>query len=110
MTSSFFPESWPGAGPDTVAGYVVTDDGSLQQAPPVICTIPAAGGLWATPADLVRFGISWRSLLPEALVTEALTPQSVRSGGIQVGLGWHLNIVSDVAGHPGGGGGGYMSR
>jgi CubicO group peptidase (beta-lactamase class C family) len=109
MTSSFFPESWPGAGPDTVAGYVVTDDGSIQSAPQVVCTIPAAGGLWATPADLVRFGISWGSLLPEALVTEALTPQSVRSGGIQVGLGWHLNIVSEVAGHPGGGAGGATS-
>ncbi len=109
MTSSFFPESWPSAGPDTVAEYVVTDDGSLQQAPQVICTVPAAGGLWATPADLVRFGISWGSLLPEALVTEALTPQSVRSGGIQMGLGWHLNIAGEIAGHPGGGAGGAAS-
>jgi CubicO group peptidase (beta-lactamase class C family) len=109
MTSSFFPESWPGASPDTVAGYVVTDDGSLDPAPEVICTIPAAGGLWATPADLVRFGLSWASLLPEALVTEALTPQSVRSGGVQVGLGWNLNVASGIAGHPGGGAGGATS-
>jgi CubicO group peptidase (beta-lactamase class C family) len=109
MTSSFFPETWPGAGSGTVAGYVVTDDGSLDPAPQVICTIPAAGGLWATPADLVRFGLSWASLLPEVLVTEALTPQSVRSGGIQVGFGWNLNVAGEIAGHAGGGASGTAS-
>jgi CubicO group peptidase (beta-lactamase class C family) len=109
MTSSFFPASWPEAGADTVAGHVVTDDGSVERSPQVICTVPAAGGLWATAADLTRFGLSWASLLPDALATEALTPHSTRPGGVQVGLGWHLNIGHAIAGHPGGGSGGAAS-
>jgi len=109
MNSSFFPPGWPEADADTVTGYVVTGDGSIEPSPSVICTAPAAGGLWATAADLVRFGLSWASLLPEALATEAMTPQSRRPGAIQVGLGWHLNTARDIAGHTGGGSGGAAS-
>jgi hypothetical protein len=42
----------------------------------MICTIPAVGGLWATPADLVRLGLGWTRLLPTELVGEALTAQT----------------------------------
>jgi integrase len=38
----------------------------------VISTFPAAGGLWITVADLVRFAVAWPSLLPGALAREAL--------------------------------------
>jgi CubicO group peptidase (beta-lactamase class C family) len=99
MTGSFFPAAWPAAEPDTVTGYVVADDGTLKSAPALVCTMPAAGGLWSTAGDLVRFGLSWVSLLPAELAREALTPQSTRPGGVQVGLGWHLTLASELAGH-----------
>jgi CubicO group peptidase (beta-lactamase class C family) len=109
MTSSFFPVSWPESAAAAVTGHVVTEGGAVERSPQVICTVPAAGGLWATAADLVRFGLSWASLLPEDLATEALTPQSTRPGAVQVGLGWHLNTAREIAGHPGGGSGGAAS-
>lgn len=66
--------------------------------------MPAAGGLWTTAADLVRFGLAWSTLLPDALAREALRPQADRDGvGGQAGLGWMLMLPKDVAGHPGGG-------
>jgi CubicO group peptidase (beta-lactamase class C family) len=108
MTSSFFPAAWPQR-TDTVSGFAVTGDGSVEPSPPLICTVPAAGGLWATAADLVRFGLCWSSLLPDALAAEALTPHSARPGAVQVGLGWHLNTARELAGHPGGGSGGAAS-
>jgi CubicO group peptidase (beta-lactamase class C family) len=109
MTSSFFPSAWPGPGTDAISGYALADDGTLEPAGELVPTIPAAGGLWATAADLVRFGASWASLLPEELARAALTPQSSRPGGVQVGLGWHLNVRSYLAGHTGGGIGGATS-
>jgi CubicO group peptidase (beta-lactamase class C family) len=109
MTSSFFPSSWPGPGGDAVAGYALADDGTFESAGELVCTVPAAGGLWATAADLVRFGESWASLLPEELAAAALAPHSSRPGGVQVGLGWHVNVHSNLAGHPGGGIGGATS-
>jgi CubicO group peptidase (beta-lactamase class C family) len=109
MTSSFFPAGWPESAAATVSGYAVTGDGSVERSPQVVCTVPAAGGLWATAADLVRFGLSWASLLPEVLATEALTPHTARPGAVQVGLGWHLNTARQIAGHPGGGFGGAAS-
>ncbi len=109
MTSSFFPASWPGQGAQTVAGYELADDGTFMPAGQLVCTVPAAGGLWATAADLVRFGGSWASLLPGDLAREAVTPHSRRPGGVQVGLGWHINVASNLAGHPGGGIGGASS-
>jgi CubicO group peptidase (beta-lactamase class C family) len=74
-----------------------------------ICAMPPAGGLWATAADLVRFGASWSSVLPAELADEALTPQDERSGGIKIGFGWHLNVRRSLAGHTGGGVGGATS-
>lgn len=109
MTSSFFPSGWPGPGADAVTGYALAEEGTFDPAGELVCTVPAAGGLWATAADLVRFGVSWTSLLPEELARGALTPHSSRPGGVQVGLGWHVNVRSNLAGHPGGGIGGATS-
>jgi CubicO group peptidase (beta-lactamase class C family) len=109
MSRSFYPASWPDAGQDTVAGYELQPDGTFTPSPALVCAIPAAGGLWATPADLVRFGLSWSSLLPEDLVTQALTPHAVRGGAVHAGLGWHLNVQNKIAGHSGGGHGGTSS-
>jgi CubicO group peptidase (beta-lactamase class C family) len=109
MASSFFPSSWPGPSGGAVAGYALADDGTFESSGELVCTVPAAGGLWATAADLVRFGVSWASLLPEELAHAALTPHSSRPGGVQVGLGWYVNVGASVAGHPGGGVGGATS-
>ncbi len=54
MSGSWFPASWPATG--AVTGYHLAGDGSFETAPARICTVPAAGGLWTTAADLVRFG------------------------------------------------------
>ena len=59
-------------------------------------------GLWSTGADLVRLGLGWSSLLPEALAHEALTPQTDPGpGGVRVGLGWLITPRGDVATHAG---------
>jgi CubicO group peptidase (beta-lactamase class C family) len=108
MTSAFFPSSWPGPGASAVSGYALADEGTLEPDGRLACTVPAAGGLWATAADLVRFGMSWASLLPEELARAALTPRPSRPGGVKVGLGWHVN-GRNLAGHPGGGFGGASS-
>jgi hypothetical protein len=60
----------------------------------------AAAGLWSTGADLVRLGLGWSSLLPEALAHEALTPQS-GPGGTRIGLGWIIAPRGDIASHAG---------
>jgi CubicO group peptidase (beta-lactamase class C family) len=112
MSGSWFPDRWPDADSDAVTGYQgVADDGSFVPAPRGIGTNPAATGLWATAADLVRFGTGWSSLLPPALAREALRPQ-VRPDelpGRAVGLGWFINESLGVAGTPGGGRGGAGS-
>ncbi|HEY6501133.1 MAG TPA: serine hydrolase, partial [Streptosporangiaceae bacterium] len=75
-----------------------------------ICTLPAAGGLWSTAADLVRFARGWRGLLPAGLAAEALRPQVTRPGtGVSIGLGWVVNQTRGVTGHAGGGRGGSSS-
>jgi hypothetical protein len=61
--------------------------------------LPAALGLWSTPADIVRFGSGWASLLPGDLATEALND----------GLGWLVNRQRGLYGHPGTGPGGTTS-
>jgi CubicO group peptidase (beta-lactamase class C family) len=115
MASSAFPASWPGPGADraAVTGYAVQPDadGVLQLAPPKVMTIPATGGLWATAADLVRFGIGWKTLLPDALAAEALRPQTAAgpvSGG-RFGLGWPVSEHGDTAGLAGSGPGASVS-
>ena len=108
MSGSSFPATWPATG--AVTGYRLAGDGSFEPAPAKVCTLPAAGGLWTTAADLVRFGLSWASLLPAALAGEALRPQVARdSTGAQMGLGWLLNEPKDVCGHAGGGPGAASS-
>jgi CubicO group peptidase (beta-lactamase class C family) len=108
MSGSWFPASWPVAG--AVTGYHLAGDGSFETAPAQICTVPAAGGLWTTAADLVRFGLSWASLLPAGLAREALRPQVDRdSTGARMGLGWLLNEPKDLGGHAGGGPGAAAS-
>lgn len=109
MTASSFPTAWPGSDPDAVSGYDLQPDGTFSPVPGRVCTMPAAGGLWATAADLVRFALSWSSLLPAALSREALAPNSARNAVVHVGLGWHVNIERGIAGHPGLGPGGSSS-
>ena len=110
MSDSSFPGSWPGAGPDAVTGYQVSRDMAFAPAPAVVCAIPAAGGMWTTAADLVRFGIMWSSLLPEALTREALRPQAARGpGGLHIGLGWLIGQHGDIAGISGGCPGAFAS-
>jgi CubicO group peptidase (beta-lactamase class C family) len=99
LASATFPASWP---PDSVTGYQLTQSGLFRPAGQV-STLPAAGGLWSTAADLVRFGQTWATLLPAELAREALTPQADRTPGLgQIGLGWLLNQDRQVAGHAGG--------
>jgi CubicO group peptidase (beta-lactamase class C family) len=66
--------------------------------------MPAEGGLWTTAADLARFAVSWRSVLPDELAREAVTAQAAagRPGPGHIGLGWNLGPGSRAAGHPGG--------
>jgi hypothetical protein len=100
MSGSGFPASWPDAG--AITGYHLAGDGSFEADRARICTIPAAGGLWTTAADLIRFALSWASLLPAGLAREALRPQADRnSGGARMGLGWLLNEPKGVGGHAG---------
>ncbi|MGH3391551.1 MAG: serine hydrolase [Actinomadura sp.] len=103
MSASWFPRDRPAT--KAITGHHLTDEGVFERAPTRIFTVPAAGGLWTTAADLVRFGLAWSSLLPDTLVREALRPQAERddSPGGDVGLGWMLVLPKDVAGHPGAG-------
>jgi CubicO group peptidase (beta-lactamase class C family) len=104
MGGSWFPRSCPATGAAT--GHRLTDEGVFERKPTRIFILPAAGGLWTTAADLVRFGLAWSSLLPDALAREALRPQAERDDvGGQAGLGWMLMLPKDVAGHPGAGSG-----
>jgi CubicO group peptidase (beta-lactamase class C family) len=108
MTSSAFPERWPGRG--AITGYRLAEDGTFEPVPAQACTIPAAGGLWSTAADLVRFGHGWTGLLPSALAREALRPHADRDpAGAQIGLGWLLHRPKDLCGHAGGGPGAASS-
>lgn len=104
MGDSWFPRSSPPT--RVITGHRLTDEGRFERVPTQVSTVPAAGGLWTTAADLVRFGIAWSSLLPDALAREALRPQIEWDGfGFQTGLGWGLVLPKDVAGQPGAGSG-----
>jgi CubicO group peptidase (beta-lactamase class C family) len=104
MSDSWFPRSTPMT--RVAIGHRRTDEGLFEREPTRVCVVPAAGGLWTTAADLVRFGLAWSSLLPGALAREALRPQAERDDfGGQAGLGWMLTLPKDVAGHPGAGSG-----
>jgi CubicO group peptidase (beta-lactamase class C family) len=97
MTGSSFPVSWPRD--HAVAGYIVRPDVDRTFTPvrPLVSCLPAADGLWTTAADLVRFGIAWKSLLPEALAREVLRPQTAGGPirGQNFGLGWVLSPRGD---------------
>lgn len=102
MRRSLFPARPADLGPSTVTGYTVTAEGTFAAVPHEVCTVPAAGGLWAPAADLVGLGTGWASLLPAALAREALTPQAApRQGEYSVGLGWLISPRGDVAVHAG---------
>jgi CubicO group peptidase (beta-lactamase class C family) len=111
MSSSWFPVCWPGAGARAVTGYMLNKEGSFRPAPGEVGTVQAAMGLWATAADLVRFGVGWSALLPAALAREALRPQVWPGGDTMpaVGLGWRVNGSLGVAGQGGRARGGSAS-
>jgi CubicO group peptidase (beta-lactamase class C family) len=100
MTSSSFPSSWPRDG--AVVGYTVglEEDGAFEAVPSKVANFQAVGGLWTTAADLVRFCVAWKSLLPAALAREALRPQTTGGPvrGRDFGLGWVVGPRGDVAG------------
>jgi CubicO group peptidase (beta-lactamase class C family) len=110
MSSSWFPASWPGAGSEAITGYYVPEDSSFSQTPGKVSTVPAFAGLWATAADLARFGAGWSSLLPAALADEALRPHAGRNNhAVRAGFGWMINESIGVAGHAGEGPAGSAS-
>jgi CubicO group peptidase (beta-lactamase class C family) len=98
MSRSSFPARAADIGPDAVTGYSVTAAGTFEPAPAGVCVMPAAGGLWATAADLVRLGTRWSSLLPAALAREALAPQAPGGRGDgRAGLGWIIRPRGETA-------------
>jgi CubicO group peptidase (beta-lactamase class C family) len=105
LTDSSFPAHAADIGSRAVTGYSLTLEGRFEPVPARIPTLQAVAGLWSTGADLVRLGLGWSSLLPEALAHEALTPQTGPgpggSSGIRVGLGWLLSPRGDIATHAG---------
>jgi CubicO group peptidase (beta-lactamase class C family) len=111
MRNSSFPARWPDNEPGAITGYNVTPQGAFASEPRLICTMPAAGGLWATAVDVVRFGLGWSTLLPEALAREALRPQAPAGGPVdgERGLGWLIDQRSGVMGSPGTGPGASTS-
>ena len=102
MRDSSFPVRWPTSG--AIHGHHLAEDGSFEPAPPLVSILPAAGGLWTTAADLVRFGNGWSTLLPAELAQDAVRPHAAqRTGGADVGLGWLCNTSAGVYGHAGAG-------
>jgi CubicO group peptidase (beta-lactamase class C family) len=102
LDDSSFPARVADIDPRAVTGYRLTLEGRFETIPAQVFALQAVGGLWSTGADLVRLGLGWSSLLPEALAHEALTPQSVPDpGGGRIGLGWIITPRGDVASHAG---------
>jgi len=111
MRSSGFPATWPSAtapGP-AVTGYDVAADGTFTPVGARVCVFPAAGGLWATPADLVRFGLGWQALVPPSLAAQALRPHARQPNGLPFGLGWAVNEPLGLIGFAGEGPGAAAS-
>jgi CubicO group peptidase (beta-lactamase class C family) len=98
MRDSSFPVSVSEISPRAVTGYGVTAQGGFRPVPVRVCTLEAAGGLWASPADIVRLAAGWASLLPDALVHEVLSPACAgNEGEPTTGLGWLLSSRRDIA-------------
>jgi CubicO group peptidase (beta-lactamase class C family) len=98
MTSSSFPLRAADIPSGAITGYGVTAGGGFAPAPRTVCVMPAAGGLWATAADLLRLSSGWASLLPAPLARAALTPQaSAEHGAGHAGLGWIIRPRGDTA-------------
>jgi CubicO group peptidase (beta-lactamase class C family) len=102
------PEINTDMGPRAVTGYNLTLQGVFEPIPTRIPALQAVAGLWSTGADLVRLGLGWSSLLPEALAHEAFTPQAGPDpgkpgggSGSSAGLGWIIVPRGDVATHAG---------
>ena len=92
-----------GTRPETaLTGYTLTPEGVFE---PVV---PTEGGLWTTVADLVRFGLTWSTLLPDDLAHQAITPRAERAGS-HVGLGWLVDRPGELIGYPDIGVGGSVS-
>jgi CubicO group peptidase (beta-lactamase class C family) len=101
LNDSAFPQTGTGI-KDAVTSYHLTVEGRFEPIPARMPTLQAVAGLWSTGADLVRLGLGWASLLPEALAHEALTPQTGPGpGGSRAGLGWLVTPRGDVAIHAG---------
>ena len=112
MTSSWFPAAWPTperAPVPIVTGYDVGASGVFEAVGGSPAAVMAAGGLWSTAADLARFGLDWRSLLPRQLADQALRPHVNTTAGPMAGLGWLVNERIGLAGQVGGGAGGAVS-
>jgi CubicO group peptidase (beta-lactamase class C family) len=102
MRDSSFPTSWPTSG--VIHGHHLAEDGTFEPAPALMYLMPAAGGLWTTAIDLVRFGNGWSTLLPAELAADAVRSHAaLRTPGADVGLGWLRNPTTGVYGHPGAG-------
>jgi CubicO group peptidase (beta-lactamase class C family) len=109
MADSRFPGEAP-VSPDAASGYRLERDGSFAAEPPPVFALQAAGGLWSTGPDLVRFGSRWRTLLPGELAEQALRPHAKQyDSAAEMGLGWLLNRREDAAGHAGAGPGSSAS-
>jgi CubicO group peptidase (beta-lactamase class C family) len=108
MGDSSFPASWPASG--TMRGHRLAEDGTFEPTPQVVYMLTAAGGMWTTAADLLRFGKGWSTLLPAELAADAVRPHAAQQApGADVGLGWLCNTAAGVYGHPGAGRGSASS-
>jgi len=120
MTASWFPVTWPESAADAdpsseptrspvVTCYDVAAEGAFEAVPGQVAAFAAVGGMWSTAADLARFGIGWRSLLPRPLAEQAIRPHVSTTTGPHAGLGWLVNEPVGLAGQIGGGAGGAAS-
>ncbi len=109
MSDSWFPDRTP-TSERAVKGHRLAMDGSFAPEPLPAFAFQAAGGLWTTAPDLVRFGSGWRRLLPDHLAEQALRPHASQNGaGAEIGLGWLLQHPKDAIGHAGSGPGSSAS-
>ncbi|MGH3208698.1 MAG: serine hydrolase [Trebonia sp.] len=106
MRQSRFPRVQPGRpapeppadGFPAVTGYAVAADETFTPVDYEVSVFPAAGGLWTTGADLVRFGLGWPSLLPRSLAAQAVRPHAQQPNGVGVALGWAVNEPAGLVG------------